>query len=109
MHSAGNPTLCRQITSTSQILDVKWATQNCSLSFQTIGVWPEYADGTDINAVCRNSEASLLASGDDFGKVKLFLYPATQPKVSQYIRFGSGFDLLIFFFCVSMLCKRRTN
>lgn len=45
-------------------------------------MWPEYADGTDINAVCRNAEASLLASGDDFGKVKIFLYPATQPKVS---------------------------
>lgn len=80
----GNPTLCRQITSSQQTLDVKWATQNCSLSFQTIGVWPEYADGTDINAVCRNAEASLLASGDDFGKVKLFLYPATQPKVSSF-------------------------
>ncbi|XP_055316074.1 echinoderm microtubule-associated protein-like 2 isoform X2 [Sitodiplosis mosellana] len=79
-----NPTLCRQITSSSTTNDIKWATQNCSLSFQTIGVWPEHADGTDINAVCKNFEGSLMASGDDFGKVKLFLYPATQPKTLSH-------------------------
>lgn len=78
---AGNPTLCRQIVSPSMTCDIKWATQNCSLSFQTIGVWPEHADGTDINTMCKNSEGTLMASGDDFGKVKLFLYPAIQPKV----------------------------
>lgn len=82
---SGNPTLCRQITSPSQMCDITWATQNCSLSFQTIGVWPENADGTDINAVCKNFEGSLIATGDDFGKVKLFLYPATQPKVIFYL------------------------
>ncbi|XP_031616634.1 echinoderm microtubule-associated protein-like 2 isoform X2 [Contarinia nasturtii] len=79
-----NPTLCRQITSPSQTCDIKWATQNCSLSFQTIGVWPEHADGTDINGVCKNFEGSLMATGDDFGKVKLFLYPATQPKTLSH-------------------------
>lgn len=55
-------------------------------------MWPEYADGTDINAVCRNAESSLLASGDDFGKVKIFLYPATQPKVRLILN-------LFYFFC----------
>lgn len=65
----------------SELCDVKWATQNCSLSFDTIGVWPENADGTDINAVCKNSDSTLLCSGDDFGKVKLYLYPTIQPKV----------------------------
>lgn len=63
--------------------DVKWATQNCSLTFQTIGVWPENADGTDVNAVCLNADGSVLASGDDFGRVKLFMYPTIQPKVGH--------------------------
>lgn len=62
--------------------DTKWATQHCSLSFQTVGIWPENADGTDVNTVCRNSERSLIATGDDFGKVKLYSYPASQPKVT---------------------------
>lgn len=77
----GNPSLCRQITSPSQTCDLKWATQNCSLSFQTIGVWPEHADGTEVNTVCKNAESTLIATGDDSGKVKLFLHPASQPKV----------------------------
>lgn len=63
--------------------DVEWATQNCALSFETIGIWPEGADGTDINVVARNQEKTLMATGDDFGKVKLYAYPASKPKVSQ--------------------------
>lgn len=77
----GNATLCRQITTPSTMRDMTWATQNCSLSFSTVGVWPENADGTDVNTVCRSSDLSLLASGDDWGKVKLFSYPTSQPKV----------------------------
>lgn len=67
--------------------DTKWATQNCSLSFSTVGVWPENADGTDVNAVCRSSDSSLLASGDDWGKVKLFSFPTSQPKVCKSFYF----------------------
>lgn len=63
--------------------DTTWATQNCSLSFSTVGVWPENADGTDVNTVCRSSDLSLLASGDDWGKVKLFSFPTSQPKVKE--------------------------
>lgn len=85
MQNPGNPSLCRQITSLTNICDLTWASQNCSLSFQTVGIWPENADGTDINSVCRNNDGTLLASGDDFGKVKLFLNPSIQPKVSFFI------------------------
>lgn len=83
-----NPSTCRQITSPSTLRDVLWISQFCTLSFQTIGVWPENADGTDVNTVARNSDGKLLASGDDWGKVKLYSYPVSQPKV----------NLIIFFF-----------
>lgn len=53
------------------------------LSYPFSGVWPEGADGTDINAVCRSHDGSLLASADDFGKVHLFTYPCSQPRVSD--------------------------
>lgn len=51
------------------------------MSFETVGIWPEGADGTDINVASRSQDKSLLATGDDFGKVKLFAYPASKPKV----------------------------
>lgn len=61
--------------------DIEWATHNCTISFQTIGVWPEGADGTDVNNCARSSDCRLLVTADDFGKVKLYNYPVTQPKV----------------------------
>lgn len=51
------------------------------MSYETIGIWPEGADGTDINVASRSQDKTLLATGDDFGKVKLYTYPASKPKV----------------------------
>lgn len=53
------------------------------LFLRVSGVWPDGADGTDINAVCRSNDGSLLVSADDFGKVLLFSFPCCQPRVSQ--------------------------
>ncbi len=36
------------------------------------GIWPPAADGTDVNAVHRSPDNKLLATADDFGRVKLF-------------------------------------
>ncbi|XP_043264483.1 echinoderm microtubule-associated protein-like 2 isoform X8 [Colletes gigas] len=75
-----NPGVCRQIPQPSTLRDIEWASHTCIISFETIGIWPEGADGTDINNCSRSSDSKLLATGDDFGKVKLFSYPACQPK-----------------------------
>ena len=61
--------------------NLEWATQNCSVSFETIGIWPENFDGTDINSVCKDGEEQFLVCADDFGKIRLFSFPASQPKV----------------------------
>ncbi|XP_018904469.2 echinoderm microtubule-associated protein-like 2 isoform X3 [Bemisia tabaci] len=75
-----NASTCRQIPQTSQMRDVVWASNSCVLSFPTIGIWPDDADGTDVNACERSHSARLLATADDFGKVKLYAYPCSQPK-----------------------------
>lgn len=54
----------------------KWATQTCTLGWQVQGIWPPGADGTDINGVDRSPTGQLLATADDFGKVKVFRFPA---------------------------------
>ena len=61
---------------------MEWATQSCLLSFNTIGVWPETIDGTDLNCCAKSNDQKLVATGDDFGKIKLYSYPVTQPKVN---------------------------
>ncbi|XP_049875343.1 echinoderm microtubule-associated protein-like 2 isoform X3 [Pectinophora gossypiella] len=75
-----NATTCRQVPNATSMRDVSWATNTCPITFQTIGVWPENADGTDINSCTRSHDGRLAATGDDFGKVKLYAYPVTQPK-----------------------------
>ncbi|XP_078037866.1 echinoderm microtubule-associated protein-like 2 isoform X5 [Augochlora pura] len=75
-----NPGVCRQIPQPSMLRDVQWATHTCIISFETIGIWPEGADGTDVNNCSRSGDSKLLVTGDDFGKVKLFSYPACQSK-----------------------------
>lgn len=62
--------------------DIDWATNTCTITFNTVGIWPENADGTDVNTCDRSRNSKLLATGDDFGKVKLYSYPVTQPRVS---------------------------
>nr|XP_048289325.1 echinoderm microtubule-associated protein-like 2 isoform X2 [Myodes glareolus] len=75
---------CKQITSADTVRNVEWATATCVLGFGVFGIWPEGADGTDINAVARSHDGKLLASADDFGKVHLFSYPCCQPRALSH-------------------------
>ncbi|XP_024133382.1 echinoderm microtubule-associated protein-like 2 isoform X3 [Oryzias melastigma] len=70
----------KHVTNMDTVRNLEWASSTCTLSFNTLGIWPESADGTDINAACRSHAASLLASADDFGKVHLFSFPCSQPR-----------------------------
>lgn len=48
-----------------------------------MGIWPESADGTDVNFCDRSHDGQLMATADDFGKVKLFSWPVIQTKVKR--------------------------
>ncbi|XP_048738244.1 echinoderm microtubule-associated protein-like 2 isoform X4 [Ostrea edulis] len=79
---------CKQETSISAVRDTEWASGNCTLTFNAAGVWPEGADGTDVNNVCRSNNGKILASADDFGKVNLYKSPCCQPKAKKHIYNG---------------------
>ncbi len=82
---------CKQMTSVQEIREIKWATNSCVLSFNTIGMWNNSVqtkssneissskdlsmDGTDINACCGSELKNVLVSADDFGQVNLLRYP----------------------------------
>uniref|UniRef100_A0A673IBV8 Echinoderm microtubule-associated protein-like 2 n=1 Tax=Sinocyclocheilus rhinocerous TaxID=307959 RepID=A0A673IBV8_9TELE len=78
----------KHITSADAVRNLEWATSTCVLGFSVFGIWPEGADGTDINAVCRSHDNNLLASADDFGKVHLFSNPCSQPRAPSHIYGG---------------------
>lgn len=90
----GKAKVCRQVPQSTQFRDVIWASNSCVLTFNTIGIWPESADGTDVNACERSNNSKLMATGDDFGKVKLYSYPVKQPKVIEPTKIIS----VLFFF-----------
>ncbi|XP_076314388.1 echinoderm microtubule-associated protein-like 2 isoform X6 [Tachypleus tridentatus] len=83
-----NASICRQVTDMAVVRDITWETQTCTLGFNVLGVWPETADGSDINTCDRSHNKKLLVTGDDFGKVKLFLFPACQPKSLHHMYSG---------------------
>eukprot|EP00276_Gloeochaete_wittrockiana_P019624 CAMPEP_0184336236 /NCGR_PEP_ID=MMETSP1089-20130417/4606_1 /TAXON_ID=38269 ORGANISM="Gloeochaete wittrockiana, Strain SAG46.84" /NCGR_SAMPLE_ID=MMETSP1089 /ASSEMBLY_ACC=CAM_ASM_000445 /LENGTH=666 /DNA_ID=CAMNT_0026661207 /DNA_START=116 /DNA_END=2113 /DNA_ORIENTATION=- len=64
-----------QIADTVSMRDVPWCSYTCVLGWPVTGIWPPFADGTDVNAVCRSPSNHLLASGDDFFRVRLFRFP----------------------------------
>ncbi|CAM4554129.1 unnamed protein product [Leuciscus chuanchicus] len=78
----------KHVTSADAVRNLEWATSTCVLGFNVFGIWPESADGTDINAVCRSHDNNLLASADDFGKVHLFSNPCSQPRAPSHVYGG---------------------
>ena len=72
------------ITAAARMRDTQWATWSCTLGWPVQGIWPQVThDLTDINSVSRNSQHDLLVTGDDFGCVKLFRFPALTPHSAE--------------------------
>lgn len=60
-----------------------------------IGIWPRNADKADVNTACVAHSGNVVATGDDFGVVKLFdHFPVSGKFVSK--RVGIGSDLCPF-------------
>ena len=73
-----------QEKTSSHMRDEKWHTQSCIFGWALRGIWPEGADGTDVNACARSRGhgGQLLVTSDDYGKVKLFRYPCIVPRAA---------------------------
>ena len=66
----------RQTLRNAEIEKTNWATWTSVLGVTCEGVWPPKCDVTDVNASSVSADRRLIATGDDFGFVKLFQYPA---------------------------------
>ena len=54
---------------------IHWMTWTGIIGPEVNGIWPKYANVTDINSVDANYSSAVLVTGDDFGLVKLFRFP----------------------------------
>ncbi|KAH9137683.1 hypothetical protein LEN26_005631 [Aphanomyces euteiches] len=78
----------KQIKSAKMLKDVMWDSWTCALGWPVQGIWPEFADGTDINSVCASASRTLITTGDDSSCVKVFRYPCLT-KGAKFIQ-GKG-------------------
>lgn len=83
------------IPAASRLRDVRWATQTCVLGWAVQGVWPAQRDGTDVTAcdcnLFRGDDGTIIATGDNYGRVQVFRYPATSSFcTSKRYRTGSS-------------------
>jgi WD40 repeat protein len=75
-----------RVQSASAMKDVWWATLSCPYGWPVQGIWPIEPDGTEINAVARShswEKVPVLATVDNFGRLRLYNYPCVTPGASD--------------------------
>lgn len=70
----------RKNVASSSVKDVKWNSYTCTFGWSVQYIWPECADGSDINSVHKAKNSNLLVTADDFGKINLFRWPVCVEK-----------------------------
>nr|XP_034963441.1 echinoderm microtubule-associated protein-like 5 isoform X5 [Zootoca vivipara] len=66
----------KQIIPSTEAEKISWTSWTSVLGSCCEGIWPIIGEVTDVTASCLTSDSTVLATGDDFGFVKLFRYPA---------------------------------
>ncbi|CBJ26175.1 conserved unknown protein [Ectocarpus siliculosus] len=70
-----------QIPSATAMKDIEWGTWTLPFGWAARGVWPIAGNdpGTEISCARRSGDSSLLAAGDNFGRLRVFKYPVPIP------------------------------
>ncbi|XP_065657214.1 echinoderm microtubule-associated protein-like 6 [Hydra vulgaris] len=69
------PSGMRKTMGTDVVIRLEWADFTCVIGPTVKGIYPPLTDVTDVNTSNRTKDYKLLATGDDFGLVKIFQYP----------------------------------
>ena len=71
-----NATTGEQQKHPSALKDAEWASWTLPLGWPAQGFWPAGDDGIDVLAVDRSKSGQVVACVDNFGRLRLFRYPA---------------------------------
>ncbi|KAM6977453.1 echinoderm microtubule-associated protein-like 6 [Aplochiton taeniatus] len=76
-----------KLLSKEEVKGIHWMTWTGTLGSEVNGIWPKYADVTDINSVDANYSSAVLVTGDSGGLVKLYRFPCLKKaaKFKKYI------------------------
>eukprot|EP00760_Papus_ankaliazontas_P003328 PhM_4_TR11553/c0_g2_i1/m.32712 len=67
----------------STLRDEVWSTETGLFGWNVQGVWPLYADGTDLNTAARSRNGQYVVTGGDGGELYLFSSPCIGTKVRK--------------------------
>lgn len=56
--------------------DMNWSTYRSIFGWHIMGIYPDVAEGDEINAVDRAKNCNVLVTADDYSGLKLFRFPA---------------------------------
>ena len=79
---------CKRVNINKQAAaGLNWERWSSVLGPEAEGIWPPYTDVTDVNATHVTKDNKIIATGDDFGLVKLFAFPSTEKhaKCKKYL------------------------
>jgi len=78
---------------------VEWQDDPIVAGWDVQGLYQKGWDGTDLNDTALSNDKTLIASGDDFGTVRLHNYPAVDPEAGTayngHAEFVVGVDFLL--------------
>ena len=66
------------MTNRDELNAIHWATWTGVLGEEVNGIWEKYTDVTDVNAADTAFDHEVIATGDDFGLVKIFRFPCVK-------------------------------
>ena len=70
----------RQVRDIDMIRDIDWASGDCVVQWNSLGVWGETSDSADPRTASLSRSHDVLVVGDTWAKVKLYSSPACQPR-----------------------------
>lgn len=62
----------KEIMIAAEVRDVEWSSFTCVQGWPVQGIGPKFQGATGINTSSRSSFGDTIATGDDWGVVKLF-------------------------------------
>ena len=82
------------MTNAEEIEAIHWQSWTSILGPEVNGIWEKYCVTTDINATDTNFQQGVIATGDDFGLVKLFRFPCINKGLSDFSKFKNFFQFM---------------